>query len=184
MRQSLIILFIASLTVPFISVFSWLQIEKSALKREIKHQIMDLTSDEELISLTFHKNDTLKLLDWEHSGEFEYQGEMYDVVRREYQDDKVTYHLWWDHEETELNRQLTDLTASLFDQSPAKEKSSKQLSFFLDQLFVDQVNTALTNTALTEIKPCFYYPAISGNHNPEVQSPPPCVRRIFLNKPV
>jgi hypothetical protein len=179
MRQSLIILFIASLSVPFISVFSWLQIEKSTLRREVKHQIMDLTRDEELITFTFHKNDTLKTLDWEHPGEFEYQGEMYDVVRREYQDDKVTYHLWWDHEETILNRQLTDLTTSLFNHSPAKEKSSKQLSFFFDHLYADQMKAEITKATITAIDSSFYYLSISGNHTPEVQSPPPCDSRFF-----
>lgn len=138
MRHVITLLFMCLLSIPFLSVFGWLSLEKHKVRREVKHKIMEHVSNDELISFSFKLEDTTQLLRWEHSGEFEYQGEMYDVIRRAYHGDSITYFLWWDHEETKLNRKLTQLTMSLLNQSQSKEQSSQQLAYFLSHLFLNE----------------------------------------------
>lgn len=179
MRHVITILFSLSLTVPFLSVFSWLSIEKKAVRKEMKHQIMEVTSNDELISFTFEQKDTLKVLKWKHSKEFEYKGEMYDIVRREYENNHVTYYLWWDHEETALNGKLDKLTAALFDQSPSKERSSQQLSFFLTHLFVEESDLFSINLQLKDQNQFYHYSSHYTGFNPGPTCPPPKDLRIL-----
>ena len=140
---------------------------------------MEITSNDELVSFTFEKSDTAKVLFWKHSKEFEYNGEMYDIVRREYNNDQVTYYLWWDHEETSLNRRLTELTASLFDQSPSKERSSHQLSFFLNQLFVEELEVFRLPETSQDQNHSFYYSTNYKDFTPGILNPPPRDLRIL-----
>ncbi len=179
MRLLITILFSLSLAVPFLSVFSWLSIERKAVRKEVKHQIMEITSNDELISFTFKKSDTSEVLRWKHSKEFEYKGEMYDIVRRQYNNDQVTYFLWWDHEETSLNRRLTELTVSLFNQSPSKERSSHQLSFFLSQLFVEEFEVFRLPETSKDQNHSFYYSTNYKGFTPGILSPPPRDLRIL-----
>lgn len=87
---------------------SYLKWEKKIIKREIKHKIIAGIDKNELVKLEFGY-DELKNLRWEHSKEFEYNGEMYDIVETEIKKEKVIYYCWWDNEETKLNRQLNNL---------------------------------------------------------------------------
>ncbi len=86
---------------------------------------------DELVQFTFAKNDTVTLLDWKHDMEFEFQGEMYDIVTRYYTADSVKYDLWWDHKETVLNRKLGRLTNSLINQNPQEQSKSGYLNFVI-----------------------------------------------------
>src|SRR5690554_5973372 len=106
MRKHIPLLFILALTLPFIGVYGWLKFEKAAVRKSVKHRLMEGIPKDELIQFTFALEDTAKVLNWIHSKEFEYQGEMYDIVTRYYSKDSVKYDLWWDHEETELNKNM------------------------------------------------------------------------------
>jgi hypothetical protein len=50
-------------------------------------------------------------LRWEDPGEFEYDGQMYDVVETWTVGGTVYYRCFWDREETRLNNQLRELAA-------------------------------------------------------------------------
>ncbi len=173
MRKWLSILFVLSITAPFVGLFGWLSVEKQMLRKEVKHQLMSVTSNEELKTLQFEYDDTLKLLKWEHEKEFEYDGEMYDVVRRSYSTGKVTYHVWWDHEETVLNQKLDRLTTSLFNKSPEKKRTSQQLSFFLLQLFISQNETVIHPLLNVKRKEVFAYQDLKSKRFIDVSTPPP-----------
>ena len=94
----------------------------------------------ELVLLKFSKEEAEKQLRWEHSKEFEYEGQMYDVVSKEIKGDTIYYRCWWDHEETALNKKLQELVAQTFDKDKDKQRTQKQLtnyfqSFFCSTLF-------------------------------------------------
>lgn len=173
MRKWLSILFVLSLTAPFVGVFGWLSMEKHLLRKEIKHELMASVSDEELKPLSFKKEDTLLILNWEHAKEFEYKGEMYDVVRRSYTKDSVTYYAWWDHEETELNQKLDRLTASLFEKSPEKKRSSQHFSFFLTQLFIEFHEVLFQPRPIDIGKDYFAYNELLSEPFISISTPPP-----------
>lgn len=91
--------------------------------------------EKELVLLKFTKEETETKLRWEHSKEFEYNGQMYDIVSSEIKGDSIYYHCWWDYEETKLNKKLKKLVASAFDQDEDNKKAQKNLHNYLWSFF-------------------------------------------------
>ena len=91
---------------------------------------------EDLVHFKFTDAQLETELDWEHSREFEYLDEMYDVVYRE--QIGATTHLWcwWDHEETALNKTVRDAVANSLQDHPAQKQDSERLTQFFKSLFV------------------------------------------------
>ena len=137
MKNRIPILFILALTLPFVGIYGWLKFEKAAIQKTVKRQLMEGIPKDELVQFTFALSDTATVLDWKHGKEFEFQGEMYDIVTRYYSDDSVKYDLWWDHEETELNRKLANLTNSLINQNPDESSKNGFISFVLKSMYND-----------------------------------------------
>lgn len=90
--------------------------------------------DEELVHLVFDQNEILELR-WEHSREFEYRGEMYDVVRSENVKGVVHYWCWHDHEETSLNKRLTESVQLAWGKNPRRDHQQDRLSWFFKSLY-------------------------------------------------
>ncbi len=90
----------------------------------------------ELVPLAFSKKDAATKLKWKHSKEFEYQGEMYDIVYTDtVGNDSLQYWLFWDHEETKLNRQLASLVANALGTDPVNQKKNAQFNHFAKDIF-------------------------------------------------
>lgn len=120
---------------PVATIYTFLQYEKSALRREIKWKMIAGMDHKELVLLTFTKEETKTKLRWEHSKEFEYNGQMYDIVSQEIKGDSIFYRCWWDHEETQLNKNLKKLVASAFNQDEDNRETQKGLYFYLWSFF-------------------------------------------------
>ncbi|MBK9591208.1 MAG: hypothetical protein IPO32_06800 [Crocinitomicaceae bacterium] len=93
-RQLFSILLVSSLIGPYLGISLYLKHEKRMLKREIKHRIIEGIDRSELVELSFTPEEEQQLR-WEHSKEFEYKGEMYDVVESKSENGKITYWCWW-----------------------------------------------------------------------------------------
>ncbi|WP_107039475.1 hypothetical protein [Brumimicrobium mesophilum] len=145
MKNRIPILFILALTLPFVGIYGWLKFEKAAIQKTVKRQLMEGIPKEELIQFTFALSDTSTILDWKHGKEFELNGEMYDVVTRYYSTDSVKYDLWWDHEETELNRKLAKLTNSLINQNSEESSKNGFISFVLKSIYYDDNQVVLSS---------------------------------------
>jgi len=85
--------------------------------------------------LKFTKEEAESKLRWEHSREFEYNGQMYDVVEKQEQGDTTYYYCWWDHEETKLNLQLSELVANAMGKNPLNKDKQERLTNFLKNLY-------------------------------------------------
>ena len=91
---------------------------------------------DELVLLKFTKTEKQQKLKWKHSREFEYNGEMYDIVAREEKGDTSFFWCWWDHEETKLNKQLKELVSYQFGKNPGKQENQKRFfNFFKTIIF-------------------------------------------------
>lgn len=123
------------LIAPVATLYLYMQFEKSALKREIKWTMIAEMDQEELVLLKFSKKEAETKLRWEHSKEFEYNGQMYDIVSSEIKGDSIFYRCWWDYEETHLNKKLKKLVASAFDHDEDNQKAQKNLHTFLWSFF-------------------------------------------------
>jgi len=134
------ILLLLILTVPATITYSWLQYRKTTVRKEIKHKIISGIDKEELVLLKFSKQEAKTKLEWEHSKEFEYDEEMYDVVETQSIGDSVYYWCWWDHKETRLNKQLGELVAKVLG---SDEKSTEQqhrlISFTLKPFYISKL---------------------------------------------
>jgi len=135
MKNRIPILFVLALTLPFIGIYGWLNIEKAAIRKTVKHTLMEGIPKEELIQFTFSKKDTATVLRWKHGKEFEFQGGMYDIVSRSYTTDSVKYDLWWDNEESALNRKLASLTNALINQNPEEQSRSSYVNFVIRSVY-------------------------------------------------
>lgn len=105
------------------------------VKKQVKKQMIAGLDKSELVLLCFSKHDAQTLLRWEHDKEFEFRGQMFDVVETREQGDFIFYHCWLDHAETHLNKQLAQLVSGLWESHPSKREAQKRLMDFLDLLF-------------------------------------------------
>jgi hypothetical protein len=97
---------------PLHSSFLSIQHRKKMLRKEIKRKIIAGLKEEELVKLKFANADLNRKLKWKHSKEFEFNGEMYDIVSVSKTSDSTEYLLWWDAEESVLNQKLMASTQS------------------------------------------------------------------------
>jgi hypothetical protein len=109
--------------------------EKRKVKKEIKWRMIDRMDKAELVLLKFTKEQAEAELEWEHSREFEYNGQMYDVVEKSEYGDTTYYYCWWDHEETKLNRLLSELVSNTMGKNPLNKERQERLNTFLKSLF-------------------------------------------------
>lgn len=91
--------------------------QRKQVRKAVKQTIVAGLSDADLVQFRFSRGQAAAL-DWEHSHEFSYRGQMYDVVRSEARGDSLFYWCWWDRAETALNRQLRQLSALAWGQNP------------------------------------------------------------------
>lgn len=164
--------FIVLLILPFLGSYCWLQWRIKAVRKEVKRSIIAGPDKEELVLLRFHKEETKSKLRWEHSKEFAYEGEMYDVVQKEQRGDSVFYRCWWDNEETKLSRQLSGLLSKNLGQDKQQEDSRAKLYKFLQSLYCSG-NSVQPDAGLTcNLIHWKDEPALLANRPPSLLQPP------------
>ena len=120
---------------PVATIYLYLQYEKLAIHHEIKSRMIAQMNPEEFVLLKFSKEEAETKLRWEHASEFEYNGQMYDVVSSEIKGDSILYRCWWDFEETDLNKKLKKLVATAFDQDEENRETQTNLYNYLLSFF-------------------------------------------------
>mgnify|MGYP003402136436 FL=1 len=94
-----------------------------------------IPQDEQLL-WKFSTEDAKLKLDWEHSREFEYKGEMYDVLRSETKGDSIWYWCYWDRKETKLWKELNVLLVNLMGPGQQNKNEGRQLNDFFKSLIL------------------------------------------------
>ncbi len=117
--------------------------ERKAIKKAIKHKIIAGIDKEELVLLVFHKNEVDQQVKWKHSKEFQYKGEMYDIVEKEIIGNEIYYWVWWDKEETVLNQKLANLVRQNFAQNPYQNNKNQVINHFFKTLYFTNVSDFL-----------------------------------------
>lgn len=140
------ICFLLCFVAPIGVTLTVVQLQKKQVKREVKHRIIDGIDKDELVLLEFSLEEIDEKLRWKHSKEFEYNGYMYDIVERETRNDTTYFWCWWDHEETELNKQLEELLAHAMGKHPQNKQSKEELIDFYKSLYF-QHNSEVTSDA-------------------------------------
>jgi hypothetical protein len=83
------ILLFLGLCAPVVLSFNYLRIQKKLIRKEVKHHLIEQTKLDDLVLLSFSVEESQEILKWKHEKEFEFDGEMYDVVKRESRDDSL-----------------------------------------------------------------------------------------------
>lgn len=117
--------------------YTGIYIYKKKIKREIKWRMIAGLERSELVELKFANAQLDSELRWEHSKEFEYCGQMYDVASKIVIGDTTTFYCWWDHEETALNKKLKSLVQLAMGQRQPDQNTNQQtqLRLFMSTLF-------------------------------------------------
>lgn len=123
---------------PVATTFVILQIQKKQVRKEVKWKMIAETDREELVLLKFTEEEKQTKLNWKHSKEFEYKGEMYDIVETSIVGDTTYYWVWWDYEETKLNRQLNELVSFALGNNPKNQENQKRLNKFFKSLYFSE----------------------------------------------
>jgi len=76
-------------------------VREAQIERKAQEAMLGL-SDDQLFHFSIHHVDSSRLFRWEHSREFEFQGQMFDVARRESRGDSLHFWCYWDTAETDL----------------------------------------------------------------------------------
>lgn len=123
------------LIVPFFGAWQFLSIQIHQIREQVHAIVLhNLTEDQKLL-LTFSNEDALTKLEWEHSREFEYNGEMYDVISLEVNGDSTSYLCYHDVRETRAKNELRNVIASALGSTPHNQKSQSHITDFLKTLF-------------------------------------------------
>lgn len=168
-----LVLFI-SLLLPFVVTYSVIHFEKKQVKRSVKHKIIDGIDKSELVLLQFSKLETEQKLSWKHSKEFEYLGEMYDIVETIESGDSVVYYCWWDNEETLLNKKLAQALSGILPLNSKNTKTQNLLAQFAKTLFCadNHQSSLVVPVVLKSTKATFLEEKVKLLFS-EVPTPPP-----------
>lgn len=154
-----------------LGMYGWLHQRRKTVRKDVKHQIIAGLDRSELVLLSFTLS-KLEDLKWEHSKEFEFEGEMYDIVETEVVDGITHYWCWPDGEETALNKQLFELTNIALGLDPLQQQNKDNFQQYCKTLFYEAPrNWSLKrDLTLAEI-PQHFYAVVSWNVSPPL--PPP-----------
>lgn len=114
--------------------YIWLEQEIAAAKKIAAQQIREKPESKSLVTLAFGPREWNEI-HWEHEWEFEYLGQMYDVVERQTKGDTTILTCLWDQEETRLKKELRKLLAGSPDDQPREKEQQQRLQTFAKSLF-------------------------------------------------
>ncbi|NND34713.1 MAG: hypothetical protein HKN76_19155, partial [Saprospiraceae bacterium] len=103
---------VSSLLLPFIIGWCILTIEERSVEQNVSHLLAAGIETSLLTVIRIAKEDQ-QILRWEREDEFEYRGEMYDVVARSESSDSLTFHCWHDVDESEVKEKIQHFLARL-----------------------------------------------------------------------
>ncbi|HNP16863.1 MAG TPA: hypothetical protein PKL31_00410 [Fulvivirga sp.] len=158
------------LCLPFLAIHTILTIKKQVIRREFKHEIIKTLSKSDLVLIALSKTEAEKQLNWEHDREFEYQGQMFDIVESELTPDSVKYWCWLDNDETHLNKMLEKLSSEA-SQDDKKRRANQLLTFLKSFHFIAKFELKTTIDIFSPLysteKPFLI------SHKSQPPSPPP-----------
>jgi hypothetical protein len=131
LKKLISILLFVSLLSPFAAIYICMKYQKILIKEEVEAKIKAGIDKGKLMLLKFSKEYSKKKLSWERDHEFEYNGQMYDIVETRVNGDTIYYLCWCDHEETEINEQVRELMARSMGNNTKDNEFHKRLVNFL-----------------------------------------------------
>jgi hypothetical protein len=129
-----------------------LYMHKQQIMHKLKFEFLNEFRNEDLVKISVSTHPKNNELAWEHEREFEYRGEMYDVVRTVYDKDSIHYYCFNDKAECTLNSQLQEALnlMGIKDKKP-KEHQGKLLEFYKNLYCTNSISFADTHPTAHDI---------------------------------
>ncbi|ASS49721.1 MAG: hypothetical protein A3D31_09075 [Candidatus Fluviicola riflensis] len=112
-------------TLPVGGTYLWLRYERKLVRREVKATLLKGLNKKELVLLTFTAAEEKMQLEWEHSGEFSFRNQKYDIVSRNKVGKRMHYWCWKDTKESAIDRRITELTQKAWEDDDVENNSRK-----------------------------------------------------------
>jgi hypothetical protein len=132
------------LLAPLIGTVLYLHNQRIKARKEARELIISGLDQNNLVLIKFTDEESLSLLVWEHPGEFEYQGQMYDIVSTGTCGDTTYYRCFADHKESRINKAIEQTVAKAVGQDPARKNQTDRLTDFFKSLFHQEMQTLQT----------------------------------------
>ena len=111
-----------------------LKFQKRLIRNSVKELIYSGLSNSELSRIVVNTSDSDNLL-WHHHDEFEFQGNMYDLVSKESFNDSIVYLCFLDEKESEVNIYIDQQAKSIWSHSPFANDFETKLVDFIQKVF-------------------------------------------------
>jgi hypothetical protein len=176
LKKLIIIFLLSALTFPFWGTYSYFQFEKSKIREEVDNKMVAGFDKSKLVLMKFTRAKAETDLNWKDTREFEYKGQMYDIVQQTLHGDTIFYTCYRDHKELWLNIEKERQLAKAMGQDPSRKSQSEKLADFLKTVFSrDSFAWFPLSPESSSIKISIFKFQIS-NFSPTPPSPPPkCV---------
>lgn len=132
------IFFILILVFPFLGSWLWLQTHQQAARYDARITLSNIEDDENLVLWKFTTHEAATQLFWEHTREFEYKGEMYDIVRFEKHGDTTWYWCHHDRKESRVKKAMNSLVSTWLGTNPQQHQDQQRILDFLKTLYTHQ----------------------------------------------
>ncbi len=156
-------------------MYSYLQWEKWQVKKEVKKQIIAGLNTDQLVCFEFTFEQVNSELNWHHIKEFEYQGQLYDVVSQKTKNNTIVYWCFADHKETEIDKKITSLTSNILNQNKQRNDNQQRVSIFAKSLFHHNLVDFLFSAGQSKYTYTTTVDSCENSIYPSPPSPPPQV---------
>jgi hypothetical protein len=139
MKKFISIIFLSLIVMKIGGYFAFLSVQQILFKEEAKEKIIALLPKEQLVKLTFSKEEFVNL-DWEEAGkEIYFNHHLYDIVRSEFDGKTHTLYCFADEKETAVYDKIIELSETHRDELPQKNNMASFLNLLLVKYTVPQI---------------------------------------------
>jgi len=157
--------------------FGWfvLKSQKKAIRAEIRDHIYQGLTDKDLVRIAIHERDQTGLnspLIWHQPDEFEYLGNMYDVIETEYHSDSIIYVSFLDNKESEINIKIDQLALLALGQNSDSREFEHSLIDFVSKLYFQKGYHSFFDSKYQSLDNYPYDDEYSFNYLMDILRPP------------
>jgi len=178
MRKSLSIITLLCFIIPAISVYTFLLAEKENIKKINREKLFSENNFNNWIKIELTEEEAHHLIEWENDHEFEYNQNMYDVVKREQSGNHLIYWCYQDVEESLINEQLGELFSYLSGGHSTRPETRHLLEKVFKKLYCSTRGEETLFISSTLISKTPSQPGFCSESSTEVPTPPPNDNRI------
>ena len=136
--SNILLLFVLFQLAGYLLIFKTQQFQ---IRKDIKYRIKAGIPDDELVLITIQNSlldDKNPIFQWIHKKEFRYNGNMFDIVRKQVYMDSTQFYCLSDHQETQLFANLEYLVKKEMAQNSEQKQQRERASQLLNSLYFSQ----------------------------------------------